>query len=423
MTVSDLGKTMSEKILERASQRSVSVGDIVVADVDYVMANDGTAPLAIKFFREMEGAKVWNPERIVLFIDHIAPSDDEDISAAQSDMRKFATEQNLTNFYDVGSGVCHQVMLERHASPGMLIVGADSHTCTYGAIGAFSTGIGSTEAAAAMISGRLWFKVPETLKFNLTGTPHKMVLPKDVILHIAGEIGADGATYKAIEFTGQYASSIGVNGRATMSNMAVEVGAKAGLFAPDKTALNFLKSHSRSDSLKPVTSDVDAEYKDMREFELTKLEPQVACPHKVDNVKPISEVGDVEINQVFLGSCTNGSIEDLENAARILRGKKVKKGVRMLVIPASREVYLRAAETGLITLFTEAGCTVCNTGCGPCMGAHMGILAPGEVCLSTSNRNFKGRMGCVDAEVYLCSPATAAASAITGEITDPRGVK
>jgi 3-isopropylmalate/(R)-2-methylmalate dehydratase large subunit len=421
--VASLGKTMSEKILESASGRGVLPGDIVVSDIDYLMANDGTAPLAIKFFYEMGGKKVWNSKRVVLIIDHVAPSQNEKISAVHTLIRKFVAEQNIADFYDVGSGICHRIMLERHASPGMLIVGADSHTCTYGAVGAFSTGIGSTEAAATMISGKLWFKVPETVKFNLTGTPGKMVLPKDVILKVVGEIGADGATYKAIEFTGQYTSSLSVDGRSTLCNMAVEMGAKAGLVAPDKTTLDFLKYHSRDGNSKPVSSDPDAEYQETREFELANLEPQIACPHKVDNVKPISEVGNVEINQIFLGSCTNGSLEDLEVAAKILRGKKVKKSVRALVIPASREVYIQAAEKGLLKLFAEVGCTVCNPGCGPCIGTHMGVLAPGEICLSTANRNFKGRMGCADAEIYLCSPATAAASALTGKITDPREMK
>jgi len=418
-----LGKTMSEKILESASGRSVSPRDIVVSDVDYLMANDGTAPLAIKFFYEMGGNKVWNSKRLVLIIDHVAPSQNEKISTVHNLIRKFVTEQNIADFYDVGSGICHRIMLERHASPGMLIVGADSHTCTYGAVGAFSTGIGSTEAAATMITGKLWFKVPETVKFNFTGTPGEMVFPKDVILNVVGEIGADGATYKAIEFTGQYTSSLSVDGRSTLCNMAVEMGAKVGLAAPDKTTLDFLKYHSRGADCKLVSSDADAEYQDVRQFELTNLEPQVACPHKVDNVKPISEVGNLEINQVFLGSCTNGSLEDLEVAARILRGKKVKNSIRVLVIPASREIYIQAAEKGLLKLFAEAGCTVCNPGCGPCIGTHMGVLAPGEICLSTANRNFKGRMGCADAEIYLCSPATAAASALTGKMTDPREMK
>jgi 3-isopropylmalate/(R)-2-methylmalate dehydratase large subunit len=414
---------MSEKILERASGKTVSVGDIVVANVDYVMANDGTAPLAIKFFKEMGGKEVWNPEKVVLFIDHATPSYNEEISATHNVMREFVKEQKITNFYDVGSGICHRVMLERHASPGMLIVGADSHTTTYGALGAFSTGIGSTEAAAVMMSGKLWFKVPETVKFDFTGSPHKMVLPKDVILHVAGKIGSDGATYQAIEFAGNYVSSISVEGRATLCNMAVEMGAKAGLVAPDKVTQTYLKNHGRGEDSKPVTSDRDAEYKDAREFELDKLEPQISCPHKVDNVKPISEVGDVEVDQIFLGSCTNGSVEDLEVAARIIRGSKVKKGVRVLVIPATSETYLQAAERGLLRSLVEAGCTVCNPGCGPCIGGHMGVLAPGEVCLSTSNRNFKGRMGCANSSIYLCSPAVAAASALTGRITDPRGIK
>jgi 3-isopropylmalate/(R)-2-methylmalate dehydratase large subunit len=418
-----LGKTISEKILERGSGKSVSVGDIVVANLDYVMANDGTAPLAIKFFEEMGGQKVWNPNKVVLFIDHIAPSQNEEISATHNIIRTFAREQDLAYFYDVGSGVCHRVMLENHASPGMLIVGADSHTCTYGALGAFSTGIGSTEAAAAMLSGKLWFKVPESVKFKLDGIPSKMVLPKDAILHIAGQIGADGATYQAIEFVGDYVTGMSIDARATLCNMAVELGAKAGLVAPDRTTITYLKDRSRGQDSKPVASDKDAEYLDERVFEVANLEPQIACPHSVDNVKPISEVGDVEINQVFIGTCTNGSIEDLTFAAGIIRGKNVKKDVRVIVVPASREVYIKAAERGLLKIFAEAGCTVCNPGCGPCIGSHLGVLAPGEVCLSTANRNFKGRMGCADASIYLCSPATAAASALTGKITDPREMK
>jgi 3-isopropylmalate/(R)-2-methylmalate dehydratase large subunit len=418
-----LGRTISDKILEKASGRSVSAGDIVVANLDYVMANDGTAPLAIKFFRELGGKKVWNPERVVLFIDHIAPSQNEEISASHNFIRTFAVEQGIENFYDVGSGICHKVMLEKHALPGLLIVGADSHTCTYGAIGAFSTGIGSTEAAAAMMSGKLWFKVPETIKFELSGKPHRLVLPKDAILHIAGKIGSDGATYKAIEFTGDYIAGISVDGRATLCNMVVEVGAKAGLVAPDKITLAYLRKHSRSEDFESSVSDPDADYEAERRFDLTDLEPQIACPHSVDNVKPVSEVGSVEINQVFLGSCTNGSIEDLQIAAKIIKGKKMNKGVRMIVIPASRDVYIQAAQQGLLQVFAEAGCTICNPTCGPCIGSHLGVLAPGETCLSTANRNFKGRMGCADASIYLCSPATAAASALTGKITDPREIK
>lgn len=414
-----MGKTIVEKILSRASGRDVNADDIVVAEVDAAVAHDGTAPLAIEAFREMGGKKVWNPHRIVLVIDHIAPSASEGTSSLHVMMRRFSREQGI-KLYDVGNGICHQLMLEGgHVRPGAVVVGADSHTCTYGAVGAFSTGIGSTEMAAVFISGRLWFKVPRTLKFYIEGRSPDFVTPKDIILHILGEVGADGANYRAIEFAGPVVERMDVSGRMTLCNMAVEMGAKVGMVEPDEKTSTYFRENFGAE-VEAIRSDDDATYEDVLKFDVSGLEPQVACPSSVDNVKPISEVEGVEVDQVFLGSCTNGRLEDLRQAAEVLRGAEVRDGVRVLIVPASRRVYLQALREGLIEVFLRAGCTVCNPGCGPCPGGHMGVLAPGEVCLSTSNRNFVGRMGSAEAKIYLASPLTAAASAITGRITDPR---
>ena len=417
-----MGMTITEKIFSKASGSRVSPGDIVVVDIDVAMAHDGTAPLAIKAFQEMGGKKVWDPTRIVLVIDHVVPSASEGTSKLHEMMREFASEQSLDHFY-YGEGICHQLLPERgHVTPGTIIVGADSHTCTHGAFGAFSTGIGSTEMAAVFISGKLWFKVPETLKFNVRGDLQAGVLPKDVALHIVGEIKSSGATYKAIEFSGPTVRNMSVSGRMTLCNMAVEMGAKTGIVEPDSKVISYLKDRAEGE-VRLVTNDRDAEYEDIFEFEIGNLEPQVACPHLVDNVKPISEVEGREADQVFFGSCTNGRLEDLKLAAAVLKNRHIAPGVRMIVTPASQEVYTRALRMGLMNTFLEAGCTICNPGCGPCAGAHQGILAPGEVCISTSNRNFLGRMGSTEAEIYLASPLTAAASAISGKITDPRTVE
>ncbi|MEM2593804.1 MAG: 3-isopropylmalate dehydratase large subunit, partial [Candidatus Bathyarchaeia archaeon] len=322
--------------------------------------------------------------------------------------------------YDAGSGICHQLMVESGLIyPGSLIVGADSHTCTYGALGAFATGIGSTEMAAVLMSGKLWFKVPETIRIDVNGSLPPMVLPKDIILKIIGTIGADGATYKAVEYHGETISAMSIDGRLTLCNMAVEMGAKTGIIEPDEKTLKFLLSLGVKEHI-ALKSDEDAEYAEKISFNVSDLEPMIACPHSVDNVRSVKEVEGKEVDQVFLGSCTNGRIEDLRIAAEILKGRRVKEGVRMIVIAASRNIYLQALREGLIDVFMEAGCIICNPGCGPCAGAHQGILAPGEVCLSTSNRNFKGRMGSAEAEIYLASPATAAATALEGRITDPR---
>jgi len=414
-----MGKTVSEKILSQTSGTEAYAGDIVVANVGAAMAHDGTAMLAIEAFQEMDGKRLWDPSRAVFVLDHVSPSANENFSKVHKEMREFASKHGA-NFYEVGSGVCHQLMVEYgYAQPGALVVGADSHTCMYGAIGAFATGIGSTEMAAVFLSGKLWFKIPETLRINLEGSLQPLVTPKDVILKVAGTVKADGATYQAIEFHGSAIKEMSVEGRLTLSNMAVEMGAKAGIIEPDEKTINYLSGLGFSPS-RGFMSDEDARFSEILDFNVSDLEPQMACPHAVDNVKSISDMEGVEVNQVFLGSCTNGRIEDLRLAAGILKGHNVKSGIRMIVVPASRRVFLQALREGLIEIFLNSGCAVCNPGCGPCVGAHQGVLAPGEVCLSTSNRNFRGRMGCMEADIYLASPATAAATAIRGEITDPR---
>ncbi|MCS7120093.1 MAG: homoaconitase large subunit [Nitrososphaerota archaeon] len=414
-----MGKTISEKILSKASGVDAYAGDIVVAEVDGAMIHDGTALLAMQAFQEMGGDRLWRPDRIFIVIDHVAPSATETFSKVHSTMRKFA-EKFGAPLYEAGSGVCHQLMVESGLIlPGNLIVGADSHTCTYGALGAFATGIGSTEMAAVFLSGKLWFKVPETMRIIIEGCLPPMVLPKDIILKIVGDIGADGATYKAVEFCGSTVKNMDIEGRLTLTNMAVEMGAKTGIIEPDEKTFDFLTT-LKCNFKTIIRNDEDAAFSDILRVDVSKLEPQIACPHSVDNVKPVAELEGKEVDQVFLGSCTNGRLSDLRVAAKILKGKSVKKGVRMIVAPASRRVFIQALKEGLIETFLDSGCILCNPGCGPCAGAHQGLLAQGEVCLSTSNRNFKGRMGSQEAEIYLASPATAAATAIEGVITDPR---
>jgi homoaconitate hydratase family protein len=341
-------------------------------------------------------------------------------------LRKFSKEQNI-RLYDVGEGgICHQVMPEKgYVNRGALIAGADSHTCTYGAFGAFATGIGSTEAAVVFATGKIWLKVPEAVKFVVEGQFQRYVTPKDLILSIIGKVGVDGAIYKSVEFTGPTMRAMSIAGRMTVCNMVVEMGAKNGIVEPDETTSKFLEGRvpNVKESFKQLKSDPDTTYEKTIDADVEDLEPQVACPSSVDNVKPVSKVGDVTVDQAFIGSCTNGRIEDLRLAAQILKGKKVKKGVRALVIPASQEVYAQALKEGLVEVFTEAGALVCGATCGPCLGGHIGLLASGETCVSTSNRNFIGRMGSTEASVYLASPATVAASALTGKLTDPREVE
>ena len=411
---------LTEKILARASgKEKVTPREIVEAKVDVVMVNDLTGPLAVEAFRKIGVPYVWDSKRIVIVLDHLAPASSEKAAELHKIMRNFAKEQKIEGLYDVGEGVCHQVMVEKgYVTPGKLIVGADSHTCMYGALGAFATGIGSTEAAAVFATGSIWLKVPEAIKINVEGVFGKFVTPKDLILFIIGKIGADGALYKSVEFSGSTIRNMSVDGRMTLCNMVVEMGAKNGIIEPDEKTLNYLNLNPKKDEL--MKGDSDAPYERIMEIDASSLEPQVSCPHSVGNVKNVSEVAGVEVDQAFLGSCTNGRIEDLRLAAQILMGRKVKKGTRLLVIPASREVYLQALREGLLETFIKAGAVVCNPTCGPCLGGHLGILAPSEVCISSSNRNFIGRMGSTKAHVYLASPATVAASAITGKITDPR---
>ena len=415
---------ISEKILAKASGKSaVHAGEIVDATVDGIMIHDLTGPLAIEAFKKIGVSKVWDNKKVVIILDHQIPAESVRMAELHKMLRKFSREQSI-RLYDVGEGgICHQVMPEKgYVTPGALIVGADSHTCTYGAFGSFATGIGSTEAAAVFATGKLWLKVPEAIKFNVEGKFSKYVTPKDLILHMIGKVGVDGAIYKSIEFTGHTMRDMSIAGRMTVCNMAVEMGAKNGIVAPDETTRKFLEDRVPKIRLQieQWKSDADAKYEKKIEIDVSNLEPQVAVPSSVDNVKPISKVGDVALNQAFIGSCTNGRIEDLQVAAQILKGKKVKAGVRALVIPASQEVYAQALKEGLVEIFTEAGALVCGATCGPCLGGHIGLLASGEVCISTSNRNFVGRMGSPEASVYLASPAVVAASAITGKLTDPR---
>lgn len=412
---------ITEKILAKASGlEKVSPHEIVEAKVDAVMVNDLTGPLAVESFKKIGAGKVWDSSRILIVLDHLAPASSEKAAELHKLLRKFAIEQNIGGFFDVGEGICHQVMVDAgYVKPGQLIVGADSHTCTYGAFGAFATGIGSTEAAAVFATGRIWLRVPEAIKVNVNGAFPNLVTPKDLILHVIGIIGADGAIYKSLEFTGSTIKAMSMDGRMTLCNMVVEVGAKNGIIEPDEKTAKYLGL----EKVPTLQSDPEAFYEKTLDVNAGDLEPKVACPHSVDNVKNVCDVAGVEIDQAFIGSCTNGRIEDLRLAAHILKGKKVKKGVRLLIIPASRKVYLQALKEGLIEVFINAGGVVCNPTCGPCLGGHLGILASDEVCISSSNRNFIGRMGSPKSHVYLASPATVAASAIAGKIIDPRDLE
>ena len=412
--------TMSEKILAKASGNDkVEAGDIVIADIDIAMTHDLTGPLSLESFNKIGAEDVWDPTKIVIPFDHQVPADSIDSANNHIIMRKFVEEYNIENFYDVNAGVCHQILPEKgHVVPGDVIVGADSHTCTHGALGAFSTGIGSTDMAMVFAEGNLWFKVPETNRFNITGKLKENVYAKDVILNIIGQVGADGSTYKACEFAGETVSDMSVSDRMVLCNMAIEMGGKTGLVEPDQKTIDYVEKRSNK-PYQVFKTDLDSSSLNIIDIDVSDLEPQIACPHNVDNVKPVSEV-DQEIDQVFLGSCTNGRLSDLRDAAKILKGNKVSKGTRMLVIPASQEIYMKALDEGLIKIFVEAGALVSAPCCGPCLGAHMGVLSEGEACISTTNRNFKGRMGDTKSSVYLSNSKVVAASAIKGVITDPK---
>lgn len=416
-----MGQTLAEKILARASGLpKVEPGDFVEASIDLVMVNDITGPLTVEALQSLSKPRIWDPDRLVIVLDHQTPADRVKSAENHKLLRSFASQFGVKALYDVGFGVCHQVVPEEgYVKPGMLIVGADSHTCTYGAFGAFATGVGSTDAAAALALGKLWLKVPETMLVKISGKLKRYVTGKDVILHVLSKVGVDGASYRSVEFKGETVEALSVDSRMTLTNMAVEMGAKTGIIEPDGKTLQYLASLGLT-NLQPLRSDPDANYAETLEFHVGGLEPLVAEPPSPANVKPAGELSNVEIDQAFLGSCTNARLEDLRLAAEILKGRKVRKGVRMLIIPASRKIYLKALQEGLIKIFLEAGAVVAPPGCGPCLGGHMGVLAEGETCISTTNRNFTGRMGSSKAKIYLASPTTVAASAITGKITDPR---
>ena len=421
-----MGMTMSQKILaEKSGFCSVKPGELIKGKLDLVLGNDITSPVAIKEFDKAGFQEVFDKDKIALVLDHFTPNKDIKSAEQCKFVREFAAKHRITHFYEGGNvGVEHAILPEKGLTvPGDLIIGADSHTCTYGALNAFSTGIGSTDMAVGMATGEAWFKVPEAIQFKIKGQFNKYVSGKDLILYIIGQIGVDGALYQSMEFTGAGISNMTMDDRFTIANMAIEAGGKNGIFQPDEIMLNYVKEHSE----KPYTTyepDADAEYGKTIEIDLSELAPTVAFPHLPSNTKDIYEAEkcNVKVNQVVIGSCTNGRYSDLKMAADILKGKKVRSDVRTLIIPATPKIYTEALKTGLLEIFMDAGCIVSPPTCGPCLGGHMGILAKGERCVSTTNRNFVGRMGHVNSEVYLASPAVAAASALTGYITDPNRV-
>jgi 3-isopropylmalate/(R)-2-methylmalate dehydratase large subunit len=413
------GKTIAEKIFSAHSGTDAHAGDIVVADVDFVMGQDGTSPLAIRALANMGVTEVFDPKKVALVMDHSSPSPIEGVSALHTIMREFGKSTGAT-IYDVGEGVCHQLIPEKgHVVPGDLMVGCDSHTCTYGALNVFSTGVGSTDGAAAMASGKLWFKVPESIKVTYTGALEPGVYSKDLILHLAGELGADGATYEALEFHGPVIDELSVDGRMTISNMAIELGAKAGLMKADAKTLAWFEGRGEK-TPNPQDPDADAVYEREFTYDASTIGPQIAKPHGVDNVSPIEEVEGTPIAEGVLGTCTNGRLEDFAIAASILKGRRVHPDVRFIVAPASRQILLDAIEAGYIQTLVEAGAALVTPGCGPCVGTHNGVPSDGENVISTANRNFKGRMGNSNSFIYLGSPATVAASVIEAKITDPR---
>ncbi len=414
-----MGKTLAEKILSARSDTEAYAGNIVVVRVDLVFVTDSTGPLTLRQLNEAGLNTIHRPERTILFIDHSAPSPARELSNDHTFLRNFAEEKGVI-LSDIGQGVCHQIVAESWANPGDIIVGADSHTVTAGALGAFATGMGSTDIAMAMALGKTWLRVPETIKVVAHGHFAKGVCAKDLILHLIGRIGADGATYKALEFSGEAITTMPMSERLTIANMVVEAGAKVGLFPSDTVTENYLRSEGRGERYTALSPDPDATYESVIEIDAARLEPTVAKPHSVDNTALARELGGVHIDQVFIGTCTNGRLDDIRIAASILKGKKRHPHTRLIVAPASQKVLLAALAEGHITTLVESGATIVPPGCAACLGVHQGVLGDGEACLSTANRNFKGRMGNAEAFIYLASPATAAATAIRGEITDPR---
>ncbi len=416
-----MGMTMTQKILAaHAGLDKVVAGQLIEANLDLVLGNDVTAPVAIHEMEKMKLKKVFDKDKIALVPDHFTPN--KDIKSAEhcKCVREFAMDQDITNYFEIGEmGIEHALLPEKGlVVAGDVVIGADSHTCTYGALGAFSTGVGSTDMAAGMATGKAWFKVPSALKFVLTGKPAPWVSGKDVILHIIGMIGVDGALYQSMEFVGDGIKNLTMDDRFSMANMAIEAGAKNGIFPVDDLAIDYMKEHSTKE-YKIYEADADAEYEKVYEIDLSSLKPTVAFPHLPENTRTIDQVGDIKIDQVVIGSCTNGRIDDLRIAAKVLEGRKVAKGVRVIIFPATQNIYLQAMEEGLLATFIKAGAVVSTPTCGPCLGGHMGILAAGERAVATTNRNFVGRMGHVESEVYLASPAVAAASAVTGKISEP----
>ncbi|MBQ8658406.1 MAG: 3-isopropylmalate dehydratase large subunit [Clostridia bacterium] len=416
-----MSMTMTQKILAaHAGLEKVEAGQLILVDIDRVLGNDITSPVAIKEFNRIGAKEVYDKEKVTMVMDHFAPNKDIKAAAQCKMCRDFCTEHEVVNFYDVGKmGIEHALLPEKGlVICGDVVIGADSHTCTYGALGAFSTGVGSTDMACGMATGKAWFKVPSAIKFVLKGKLSKYVSGKDVILHIIGKIGVDGALYKSMEFTGEGVSSLTVYDRLTIANMAIEAGAKNGIFEVDEQTLAYVKERSAREP-KVYKADDDAVYDEVYEIDLSEIRPTVAFPHLPENTKTFDEIGEIKIDQVVIGSCTNGQYKDLAEAAEILKGRTVAKNVRAIIIPATQDIYLKAMETGLIKTFIQAGCIVSTPTCGPCLGGYMGVLAAGERAVATTNRNFVGRMGHVDSEVYLASPAVAAASAVLGKIAQP----
>jgi len=418
-----MGKTITEKILAAHLGKEVSAGELIEVKVDIALGNDITAPLAIVEFEKLKVKSLFDPNKVVLVLDHFVPNKDIRSAEQCKFVREFAKKYKVANFFDVGRmGIEHALLPEQGlVLPGDIVIGADSHTCTYGALGAFATGVGSTDLAALYATGEIWLKVPETIKFVYYGKLKPWVSGKDLILHTIGDIGVDGANYMAMEFSGEVISKLPMAGRFTMANMAIEAGGKSGIIEPDEITLEYLHRRARRE-FKIYKSDSTAKYKEIKEYNCSQIEPQVAFPHLPSNTRPISQVGKIEIDQAVIGSCTNGRIEDLRVSAEVLKGKKIHQDVRLIVIPATQQTYLQALKEGLLNIFIEAGGVVSTPTCGPCLGGYMGILAQGERCIATTNRNFVGRMGHKESEVYLANPAIVAASAILGKIASPEDI-
>ena len=415
-------KTIAEKILSNHANRVLKAGDVAICNIDFCFGQDGTSGIIIDRFNQLGIDRVFDKNRFAIVIDHNSPSPNQGVAAVHKKLRDFTKKLNL-KLYDINCGVCHQVIPEMgHVLPGDLVLGADSHTCTYGALGVLSTGVGSTDLAISLACGKNWFRVPESIKIVIKGQIPKGVYAKDIILYIIKDLRADGATYKSLEFCGPVIKSLSLDQRFTICNMAVELGAKFGVIEPDEKVFSFLKKRTKI-KFKSQFADKNAKYCLIKEYDISKISPQVAKPHTVDNVCNIEEVVGTSIDQAFLGTCTNGRLEDLEVAAKILKGRKINPEIRLIITPASKNIYLLALKKGLVKIFIEAGASVLNPGCGPCVGTHQGVPADNEVTISTANRNFKGRMGNPKSFIYLASPATVVASALKGKITDPRKIK